>query len=92
MFISIKRKFSSALLNTLIFLSFILCCYLGMQVLDLYQQYQKAARLQSYLSELEDLIGNTNKLQSGAEGVLDNFQLVKSVMSDSLKIDLKHDK
>jgi len=63
-----------------------------MQVLDLYQQYQKAARLQSYLSELEDLIGNTNKLQSGAEGVLDNFQLVKSVMSDSLKIDLKHDK
>jgi len=91
MFLSIKRKFSSALMNTVILLVFLFCLYLGKQVSDLYQQYQKANRLQSYLTELEDLITFTDKLQHGAEGVNHDFKLVQSAMKDSLKINLKHE-
>ena len=109
MFLSIKRKFSSALMNTVILLVFLFCLYLGKQVKitwyenidhynwlveqvsDLNQQYQKANRLQSYLTELEDLITFTDKLQHGAEGVNQDFKLVQSAMKDSLKINLKHE-
>ena len=62
------------------------------QVSDLYQQYQKAARLQTYLSELEELLTITDKLQSGAQGVGEDFRLVDSAIASSLKINLKHDK
>ena len=65
--------------------------YLIFKVSDLYQQYQKAARLQSYLSDLEDLIGNYEKLQNGAEGLQDDFHFVKNAMKDSLQLDLTHD-
>ena len=32
MFLSIKRKFSNALLNTVIIITFVFCCYLAKQV------------------------------------------------------------
>jgi len=92
MFLSLKRKFSSAILNSLILLAFLIFCYLGKQVSDLYQQYQKAARLQTYLAELEELISITDKLKSGAQGVGEDFRLVNSAISSSLSINLKHDK
>ena len=63
-----------------------------LQVSDLYQQYQKAARLQTYLAELEELLTITDKLQSGAQGVGEDFRLVNSAISSSLSINLKHDK
>ena len=62
------------------------------QVSDLYQQYQKAARLQTYLTELEELLASTDKLQSGVRGVGEDFRLVNSAIASSLDINLKHDK
>ena len=32
MFLSIKRKFSNAILNTVILITFVFCCYLAKQV------------------------------------------------------------
>ena len=110
-----KRKFSSALINTAILLLLILCCYLGkqvkykfleerplkkcifyrrtsLQVSDLFQQYQKAARLQSYLSDLDSLMRYTDKIKLGAQGVNEDFKVVQSAIKHSLSIDLKHDK
>ena len=115
MFLSMKRKFSSALINTAILLLLILCCYLGkqvkykfleekplkkcifyrrtsLQVSDLFQQYQKAARLQSYLSDLDSLMRHTDKIKLGAQGVNEDFKVVQSAIKHSLSIDLKHDK
>jgi len=92
MFLSMKRKFSSALINTAILLLLILCCYLGKQVSDLFQQYQKAARLQSYLSDLDSLMRHTDKIKLGAQGVNEDFKVVQSAIKHSLSIDLKHDK
>ena len=63
-----------------------------LQVSDLYQQYQKAARLQAYLDELEELLSVTDKLQSGAGGVGEDFGLVNSAIKTSLSLNLKHDK
>ena len=107
MFLSMKRKFSSAILNTVILLTFVFCCYLGKQVTgsyiihlklmsvmkvgELYQQYQKAARLQSYLEDLEQLLMNTERLRSGAEGLRDQFVEVKGAVQGSLSLDLKHE-
>ena len=109
MFLSMKRKFSSAILNTVILLTFVFCCYLGKQVMEasyiihlklmsviakvgeLYQQYQKAARLQSYLEDLEQLLMNTERLRSGAEGLRDQFVEVKGAVQGSLSLDLKHE-
>ena len=62
-----------------------------MKVGELYQQYQKAARLQSYLEDLEQLLMNTERLESGAEGLRDQFGDVKTAVRRSLTIDLKHE-
>ena len=58
---------------------------------ELYQQYQKAARLQSYLEDLEQLLMNTERLRSGAEGLRDQFVEVKGAVQGSLSLDLKHE-
>ena len=62
-----------------------------MKVGELYQQYQKAARLQSYLEDLEQLLMNTERLRSGAEGLRDQFVEVKGAVQGSLSLDLKHE-
>ena len=69
MFISIKRKVSSALMNTVILAILILVCYLAKHVVVLYQQYQKADRLDGYLGELEEVITRTDRLQRGVVGL-----------------------
>ena len=58
----------------------------------LYQQYQKAHRLQSYLTELEELNMLTDKLEHGADNLKDDFNVAQSAFKQSLDIDLKHDK
>ena len=62
-----------------------------MKVGELYQQYQKAAGLQSYLEDLEQLLMNTERLRSGAEGLRDQFVEVKGAVQGSLSLDLKHE-
>ena len=57
----------------------------------MYQQYQKAARLQSYLDDLDQLMMNTEKLRSGAEGLKDQFVEVRTAVRGSLSTDLKHE-
>ena len=56
MFISIKRKVSSTLMNTVI-----------LAILNLVL-YQKADRLDQYLGELEEVITCTDRLQRGVVG------------------------
>jgi hypothetical protein len=63
MFISIKRKVSSTLMNTVILAILNLVSYLAKNVVVLYQQYQKADRLDEYLGELEEVITCTDRLQ-----------------------------
>ena len=60
MFISIKRKVSSTLMITVI---------LAILNLVLYQQYQKADRLDQYLGELEEVITCTDRLQIWVVGI-----------------------
>jgi len=91
MFISIKRKVSSALMNAAITVIFILACYLAKHVAVLYQQYQKADRLNGYLGDLEEVITRTHRLQSGVEGLGEQFSIVQKAVRGSLSIDLKHD-
>ena len=61
------------------------------QVGELYQQYQKAARLRSYLAELEQLLGDSARLRSGAEGLGKEFGVVQGAVQGSLAVKLKHD-
>ena len=91
MFISIKRKVSSALMNTVILAILILVCYLAKHVVVLYQQYQKADRLDEYLGELEEVITRTDRLQRGVVGLGEQFSIVQRAVRGSLSIDLKHD-
>jgi len=90
MFISIKRKVSSALMNATILIIFIIACYLAKHVAVLYQQYQKADRLDGYLGELEEVITRTDRLQRGVEGLGEQFSIVQRAVRGSLSIDLKH--
>ena len=90
MFISIKRKVSSALMNAVILIIFIIACYLAKHVAVLYQQYQKADRLDGYLGELEEVITRTDRLQRGVEGLGEQFNIVQRAVRGSLSIDLKH--
>ena len=67
MFLSLKRKFSSALMSASLVISLVLATYMLQQVKwlenlfvnelsqvsQLYQQYQKASRLEGYLGDLE---------------------------------------
>ena len=68
MFLSLKRKFSSALMSASLVISLLLATYMLQQVKwlleklfvnelsqvsQLYQQYQKASRLEGYLGDLE---------------------------------------
>ena len=48
--------------------------------------------MQAYLDELEELLSVTDKLQSGARGVGEDFGLVNSAIKTSLSLNLKHDK
>ena len=90
MFISIKRKVSSALMNAVILIIFMIACYLAKHVAVLYQQYQKADRLDGYLGELEEVITRTDRLQRGVEGLGEQFNIVQWAVRGSLSIDLKH--
>ena len=90
MFISIKRKVSSALMNAVILIIFMIACYLAKHVAVLYQQYQKADRLDGYLGELEEVITRTDRLQRGVEGLGEQFNIVQMAVRGSLSIDLKH--
>ena len=47
--------------------------------------------MQSYLEDLEQLLMNTERLESGAEGLRDQFGDVKTAVRRSLTIDLKHE-
>ena len=91
MFISMKRKVSSALMNAVIMVIFILACYLAKHVAVLYQEYQKADRLDGYLGELEEVITRTDRLQRGVEGLGEQFNIVQRAVRSSLSIDLKHE-
>ena len=89
MFISIKRKVSSTLMNTVILAILNLVSYLAKNVVVLYQQYQKADRLDEYLGELEEVITCTDRLQIWVVGEL--FSIVQRAVKGNLSIDLKHD-
>ena len=108
MFLSIKRKFSNAILNTVILITFVFCCYLAkqvgtveinkkkyisiyLQVAELYLLYQKAARLQSYLDDINQLLTNTENLRAGADSLNDQFSRAKTAVKSSLSIDLQHE-
>ena len=107
MFLSIKRKFSNAILNTVILITFVFCCYLAkqvgaveinkkyisiyIQVAELYLLYQKAARLQSYLDDINQLLTNTENLRAGADSLNDQFSRAKTAVKSSLSIDLQHE-
>ena len=91
MFISIKRKVSSTLMNTVILTILNLVSYLAKNVVVLYQQYQKADRLDEYLGELEEVITCTDRLQIGVVGLGELFSIVQRAVRGNLSIDLKHD-
>ena len=91
MFISIKRKVSSTLMNTVILAILNLVSYLAKNVVVLYQQYQKADRLDEYLGELEEVITCTDRLQIGVVGLGELFSIVQRAVRGNLSIDLKHD-
>ena len=91
MFISIKRKVSSTLMNTVILTILNLVSYLAKNVVVLYQQYQKADRLDEYLGELEEVITCTDRLQIGVVGLGELFSIVQRAVKGNLSIDLKHD-
>ena len=91
MFISIKRKVSSTLMNTVILAILNLVSYLAKHVVVLYQQYQKADRLDEYLGELEEVITCTDRLQIWVVGVGELFSIVQRAVKGNLSIDLKHD-
>ena len=63
MFPAIKRKFSTALVNAVILVVFLLACYLARHVAVLYQQYQKYYRLEGYMGDLEDVITRTDRCE-----------------------------
>ena len=77
MFISIKRKVSSTLMNTVILAILNLVSYLAKNVVVLYQQYQKTDRLDEYLGELEEVITCTDRLQIWVVGVGELFSIVQ---------------
>ena len=70
MFISIKSKVSSILMNTVTLAILILVSYLAKpkHIVVLYQQYQQADRFDGYLGELEEVITCTDRLQRGVVG------------------------
>ena len=69
MFISIKSKVSSTLMNTVTLAILILVSYLAKQVVVLDQLYQKVDRFVGYLGELEEVITCTDMLQIGVVGL-----------------------
>jgi len=77
-------------MNATILIIFIIACYLAKHVAVLYQQYQKADRLDGYLGELEEVITRTDRLQRGVEGLGEQFSIVQRAVRGSLSIDLKH--
>ena len=76
MFISIKRKVSSTLMNTVILAILNLVSYLAKNVVGLYQEYQKADRLDEYLGELKEVITCTDRLQIWVVGVGELFSIL----------------
>ena len=53
----------------------------------MYQHYQKSARLQVYLDDVNDLLSNTENLKGGADILSDQFVKAKTAVRDSLSID-----
>ena len=47
--------------------------------------YQKAARLQSYLDDINELLTNTENLKAGADSLNDQFSKAKSALKSSLE-------
>jgi len=92
MFLSLKRKFSSALMSATLVISLLLATYMLQQVSQLYQQYQKASRLEGYLGDLEGVMEDTQKLQSGVETLEHQYSVLGKAMKESLNIKLAHDK
>jgi len=91
MFPAVKRKFTSALLTSLLTLTLLLTCYLAQQVAHLYQQYQKATRLEGYLGELQGVLQGAARLGQGVQAVGEQYSLVSGVVTDTLGINLSHD-
>jgi len=91
MFLSLKRKFSSALLSATLVISLLLATYMLQQVSHLYQQYQKASRLEGYLGDLEGVMEDTQKLQSGVETLEHQYSVLGKAVKESLHIKLAHD-
>ena len=78
-------------MNTVILAILNLVSYLAKNVVVLYQQYQKADRLDEYLGELEEVITCTDRLQIWVVGVGELFSIVQRAVRGNLSIDLKHD-
>jgi len=92
MFLSLKRKFSSALMSGLLVFVLIITIYMAQQVARLYQQYQKAQRLQGYLGDLDNVMSDTHRLQAGVETLGQQYTVVGNALKASLNINLGHDK
>jgi len=92
MFLSLKRKFSSALMSASLVISLLLATYMLQQVSNLYQEYQKASRLEGYLGDLEGVMEDTEKLRSGVETLEHQYSVLGKAMKESLNIKLAHDK
>ena len=77
MFISIKSKVSSTLMNTVTLAILILASYLAKHIVVLYKQYQKADRFDGYLGELEEVITCTDMMQIWVVGLGELFSIVQ---------------
>ena len=107
MFISMKRRVSSALINAVIKVVFILACYLAKHVAVMYQQYQKADSGYSCMIIVACKVlcagwmgiwGSWRRLShihtgrsGGVEGLGEQFNIVQRAVRGSLSIDLKHE-
>ena len=78
-------------MNTVILAILNLVSYLAKHVVVLYQQYQKADRLDQYLGELEEVITCTDRLQIGVVGLGELFSIVQRAVRGNLSLDLKYD-
>ena len=90
MFISIKSKVSSTLMNTVTLAILILVSYLAKHVVMLYQQYHMEDRLEEYLGELEEVITCTDMLQIGVVGLGVLFSIVQRAVRGRLSMTVKN--
>jgi len=88
MFFSIKRKVSNAFLTGLVVLLLVVLLYLCRALVYLYQDYQKLTRLESYLSDIDEVMAKSDQFQLHAEKLGGDFDALKEAVQTSLNLNL----